>query len=283
MTYDLLRPAIPRGGVLFASPHSGRDYPHDLLARTELSETALRSSEDAFMDQLVGDAPALGAALLLARTPRAYVDLNRGADELDPAVIDGVRRLIHNPRVNSGLGVIPRVVANGQAIYRGKIPLAEAQARIATHWVPYHAMLRDLMAEHVARFGRAILIDSHSMPHDAIVEFSQNSAGTPDVVLGDRFGAAADGTIVDEIAALFQAEGLRVARNTPFAGAYVTQRYGRPGQDQHVIQVEIDRALYMDERQIMKRPNFETLRATMRRIMAGIIDLGAAQVPLAAE
>lgn len=284
VTYDLLRPAMPQGGVLFASPHSGRAYPRDLLARTALADTALRSSEDAFMDELVGDAPDLGAALLLARVPRAYVDLNRGTDELDPAVVEGVRRMVHNPRVSSGLGVIPRVVANGQAIYRGKISMAEARLRLETHWHPYHSALRDLMREHVARFDRAILIDCHSMPHDAIVEFSHNSSGIPDVVLGDRFGAAADGMVVDRVEAAFRAEGLRVARNSPFAGAFVTQQYGRPAQGQHVVQVEIDRALYMDEQRIAKKPEFDEIRRMMRRVMARIIEIGIAQqMPLAAE
>lgn len=283
VTYELVRPVVPQSGVLFASPHSGKDYPENLLARTILAPNAIRSSEDAFMDELVADAPELGAVLLVARTPRAYVDLNRSADELDPAVIDGVRRMVHNPRVTSGLGVIPRVVANGQPIYRGKISLAEARGRIEEHWHPYHSVLRELMREHVSRFGKAMLVDCHSMPHDAIVEFSQTSAGIPDVVLGDRFGAAADPDFVECIEDAFQAEGLRVARNAPFAGAFVTQQYGRPAQGQHVVQVEIDRALYMDERRLEKRPEFDKIKAMMRRVMGRIIQSGVIETPMAAE
>lgn len=283
MHFDLIQPSQILTGAVFASPHSGRDYPADLRAATVLDERALRSSEDAFMDLLVGDAPLLGAPLLLARTPRAYVDLNRSADELDPGVIDGVRRGPHNPRVTSGLGVIPRVVANGRAIYRGKLSLHDARARLETHWHPYHAALRDLLARQKAQFGTAVLVDCHSMPHEAIEGMAGRTDRAPDVVLGDRFGAAASRDMVDRIEAAFVAEGLRVARNTPFAGAFIAQRYGRPAHGCHVVQVEIDRALYMDEATLTPRPDFNELRATLTRVMAQIVDIARPAVPLAAE
>ena len=133
-----------------------------------LDRHVIRSSEDAFVDRLFDMAPAMGAPLLAARVPRAFIDLNRAADELDPALIEGIARAPHNPRVSSGLGVIPRVVAGGRAIYRGKLTLAEAEARITRHWHPYHQALRRLMDQTVAAFGQAVLIDCHSMPHEAI-------------------------------------------------------------------------------------------------------------------
>jgi len=281
--FDLIQPPQVLTGAVFASPHSGRDYPADLRAATVLDDCALRSSEDAFMDLLVGDAPRLGAPLLLARTPRAYVDLNRSVDELDPAVIDGVRRGPHNPRVTSGLGVIPRVVANGRAIYRGKLTLAQATARLDAHWHPYHAALRDLLARQQATFGTVVLLDCHSMPHEAIEGMAARGARAPDIVLGDRFGAAASPDVVDRIEMAFADEGLKVARNTPFAGAFIAQRYGRPAQGCHVVQIEIDRALYMDEATLTPRPDFNELRATMTRVMARIVDIARPAVPLAAE
>ncbi|WP_238547916.1 N-formylglutamate amidohydrolase [Meridianimarinicoccus roseus] len=283
MNYDLLEPSATTTGVVFASPHSGRAYPANMRKTTVLDELALRSSEDAYVDRLIADAPLLGAPLLLARTPRAFVDLNRSPDELDPAVIEGVRRVIHNPRVTSGLGVIPRVVANGRAIYRGKIPLSEARRRIDDHWHPYHAALRALLQRQRAAFGIAVLVDCHSMPHEAIEGMSSGRGPVPDVVLGDRFGAAADAGIVDRIEAAFTAEGLRVARNAPFAGAFIAQRYGRPTQGTHVVQIEIDRALYMDEARVTPLPRFDELRGLMRRVMSDIVDIARPELPLAAE
>ncbi|MCA8884305.1 MAG: N-formylglutamate amidohydrolase [Rhodobacteraceae bacterium] len=283
MPYELIQPDPVTTGVVFASPHSGRDYPADLRDRTVLRGTALRSSEDAFMDLLVADAPRLGAPLLIALTPRAYVDLNRAEDELDPALVDGVRQGAHNPRVSSGLGVIPRVVAGGRAIYSGKLSLGEARRRIDRHWRPYHAALDDLLRCQRARFGSAVLLDCHSMPHEAIEAAAGRGSVPPDVVLGDRFGASAAGEIMDSVEAAFQAEGLRVARNAPFAGAYISQRYGRPSQSQHVVQIEIDRSLYMDERRLVPSDRFDDMRALMTRAMARIVRIGQRDLPMAAE
>jgi N-formylglutamate amidohydrolase len=166
--YVLTRPKLRTGPVIFASPHSGRDYPADFLDQAVLDEHAIRSSEDAFVDELFGMAPGMGAPLLAARAPRAYIDLNRASDELDPAVIEGISRAPHNPRISSGLGVIPRVVAGGRSIYRGKLTLAEAEARLRRFWHPYHQALAALVEETRAAFGEAVLIDCHSMPHEAI-------------------------------------------------------------------------------------------------------------------
>ena len=282
--YTLTMPSPRSSGVIFASPHSGSHYPWSFLRRSILDERAIRSSEDAFVDRLFGDAPRFGAPLLAGRFPRAYVDLNRGADELDPGVVEGVRHGAHNPRVSSGLGVIPRVVANGRPIYRGKIALAEARARLAEVWMPYHDTLQRLLTEARQEFGQAILIDCHSMPHEAIDSISAGGR-VPDVVLGDRFGAACAPEIVDRVEAAFRRAGLRVARNAPFAGAYVTQHYGRPSRGQHVIQVEIDRALYMDEREIRIHAGFADLRRALADVIGEIAGIGRppAVLPLAAE
>lgn len=282
--YRLDMPDRCTTGVVFASPHSGREYSPEFLRRTMLDERAIRSSEDAFVDRLFEAAPRLGAPLLAARTPRAFVDLNRGADELDPGVIEGVRHVTHNPRISSGLGVIPRVVANGRAIYRGKITRAEAQSRLAEVWGPYHRTLQRVLSEARQSFGEAILIDCHSMPHEAIDSITSGSR-TPEVVLGDRFGAACGPDIMDRIEAAFAAAGLRVARNAPFAGAYITQHYGRPSKRQHVVQVEIDRALYMDEKAIRPNARFDEVREILSGVMAEIAEIGrpAAPLPMAAE
>ena len=246
LAFQITHPERRTTSVVFASPHSGRDYPRSFLRQSALNEHAIRSSEDAFVDDLFESAPAHGAPLLCASVPRAYVDLNRSADELDPALIEGVRKAGHNPRVASGLGVVPRVVANGQVIYTGKISRAEADRRIETYWRPYHAALRLQLTEAQRQFGQAILIDCHSMPHEAMDSVARSGVRRPDVVLGDRFGAAAGEQIVDRIEEAFYDAGLVVTRNTPFAGAYITQHYGRPSNGHHAVQIEIDRSLYMD-------------------------------------
>ncbi|WP_372891623.1 N-formylglutamate amidohydrolase [Rhodosalinus sp.] len=284
--YHIELPVRRTSCVVFASPHSGRDYPDALLRRTVLDDLSVRSSEDAYVDRLFDCAPEFGAPLLAAGAPRAYVDLNRSAEELDPALIEGVRRGGHNPRVTSGLGVIPRVVANGRAIYRGKLTRDEAERRIAGVWRPYHAELQRQLAEAHRNHGMAVLIDCHSMPHEAVDGIARAGVRRPDIVLGDRFGSSAAAEVVDRVEAAFVAAGLKVVRNAPFAGAYVAQHYGRPSRAQHVVQVEIDRAIYMDERAICPNADFDAFRALLRDVVAEIAALGGAgeaTVPLAAE
>ncbi|PWE29926.1 N-formylglutamate amidohydrolase [Maritimibacter sp. 55A14] len=282
--YRLILPENRTTSVVFSSPHSGRDYPLAFLRKSCLDERSIRSSEDAFVDVLFGRAPEMGAPLLAATAPRAYLDLNRGVDELDPAVIEDVRPAAHNPRVASGLGVIPRVVSNGRQIYRGKISRAEAERRIDLYHRPYHACLRALMDESLALHGEAILIDCHSMPREALDGVTARGAQRPDVVLGDRFGASCASYLIEQVEAFFREAGLNVSRNAPFAGAYVAQSYGRPARRQHVIQIEIDRALYMDERQVRQNANFEPFRALISNVVAQIAAMGRQrQAPLAAE
>ncbi|MDV7143329.1 N-formylglutamate amidohydrolase [Tropicimonas sp. TH_r6] len=270
--------------VVFASPHSGRDYGLEFLRRTMLDELGIRSSEDAFVDRLFDTAPDYGAPLIACHAPRAYVDLNRASDELDPAVIRGLRVQRHNPRVSSGLGVIPRVVAGGRAIYRGKLDREEAQQRLDRIWHPYHENLQRLLDESRATFGQAILVDCHSMPHEAVRTAPGRADKRPQVVLGDRFGAACGSGIMERIEGAFTAVGLRVARNAPFAGAFITQHYGRPSIGQHAIQVEIDRSLYMDETRIRPSRHFPGFRDVLRGVIEDIAEIGRAEaLPVAAE
>jgi N-formylglutamate amidohydrolase len=281
--YHLFLPDRRDTPVVFSSPHSGCEYTADFLARSILGVRAIRSSEDAFVDTLFRSATDMGAPLIAARAPRAFVDLNRAPDELDPAVIEGIGRTAHNPRISSGLGVVPRVVAGGQAIYRGKLPLSEAETRIQRFWHPYHATLRRLLGESRAAFGQAVLIDAHSMPHEAIEAHARPGRPLPEVVLGDRFGAAAAPDIVSAVEAAFDRAGLRVVRNAPFAGAYIAQTYGRPSQGTHVVQIEIDRALYMNEASVLPGPNFEAFAALMVGVVAELCDILRPSRALAAE
>lgn len=281
--YELIHPERNRSCVVFASPHSGREYSFSFLRATVLDEHTIRSSEDAFVDLLFKAAPGFGAPFLMAGAPRAYVDLNRSKDELDPALIHGIKRQGHNPRVASGLGVIPRVVANGRAIYRRKLTLEEAERRIDIYWRPYHEMLQKLLDDAHRRHGQSVLVDCHSMPHEAMDGVARQGMKRPDVVLGDRFGAAASGDVVDRIEAAFTAAGFNVTRNTPFAGAYITQAYGRPSRGQHAVQIELDRSLYMNEALIRPNGNFEAVQAALKSVIAEIATIGQGRVPLAAE
>lgn len=258
----LMRPARQSVPFLFASPHSGRHYPAGFLAASRLDPLALRRSEDAYVDDLFACVTGLGAPLLAARFPRAFLDANRGRGELDRTMFDGplpVPADAPGPRVAAGLGVIPRIVRDGAGIYRGKLPGHEARRRLEGLYAPYHHALETLIAQTRARFGAAIVIDCHSMP---------SALAVPDVVLGDRYGTSAGAGLTARAETAFARAGFSVARNTPYAGGYTTARYGRIEADCHVLQIEINRALYMDEETVTKSPRFQILRARLERVLA---------------
>ena len=280
--YKIVEPEALTSSVVFASPHSGRAYQGSFLKSSILDDLTIRSSEDAYVDQLIACVPGFGAPLLTAKAPRSFLDLNRAEDELDPALITGVPSAKQNPRIASGLGIIPRVVANGRAIYRGKMSKETAQARIDTYWKPYHKALKALLARAQTKFGRAILIDVHSMPHEAVAPTGRSKERT-EIVVGDRFGASAESRLAENVLDIFSNHGFRVARNAPFAGAYITQRYGRPHFNQHVLQIEIDRALYLNEANITPSEQFEFFRQRLRKVLAEIAKTGATESSLAAE
>lgn len=280
--YRILTPKAWVSAVVFASPHSGRDYSDTFKGQSILDPLTLRSSEDAFVDQLIDYVTDFGAPLLLAHAPRAFVDLNRAADELDPAIVNGAQTRGQNPRISSGLGVIPRVVANGRPIYRGKIPMQEAKDRLNTYWHPYHQALLTLLKAAKLRHGYSVLIDVHSMPHDAVSSPSK-LVKAPEIVIGDRHGSSASRALVEEVEACFANAGLRTARNTPFAGAFITQQYGRPSTNQHAIQIEIDRAIYLNEAQVAPSEQFTQTRDKLKQAFESVARLGAPELPLAAE
>ena len=274
--YRLIRPRNWQSGVIFASPHSGCIYPDWFLSSTPLPLNLLRSSEDAFVDRLIACAPDLGAVALSALYPRALVDLNRGMDEIDPQVVAGTPRTPQNQRTMAGLGVIPRVVSQGRTIHKRPISRPEAQRRLELYWRPYHATLSALIAEAHRRFGQAVLIDMHSMPRDALGHLPQPR---PDIVLGNRHGKSAAAHVTDAIAAACQDEGWRVRRNTPFSGAYIAATYGQPARNIHVVQLEIDRSLYMDEATISPLPGFDDFAARIARVIGRLATLDCAGRP----
>ena len=281
--YTLALPPRRSSCAVFSSPHSGRDYPPALVRASRLSLQQLRSSEDAFVDELFAAAPEAGAPLLAARAPRAWVDLNRAAEDLDPALIAGAGRGAQNPRIAAGLGVIPRVVGEGRAIIDGKLSLVEAERRIAAVWRPFHARLAALVEESRAAFGMAVLFDCHSMPHDALSATPSVRGRRPNVILGNRFGAACDRWVTELAADLFGDAGFLVARNTPFAGGYITQSYGRPRRGVHALQIEIDRRLYMDEASVERGRDFAEVAERLAGVTRALAAIEPRGLAVAAE
>jgi N-formylglutamate amidohydrolase len=269
--FDCRLPACHTLPVVVASPHSGDLYPADFLNLAAVPLAALRRAEDAFVDELFEAAPALGMPLLAARFPRSYVDANREPYELDPGMFEGPlpRPLNHRTtRVAAGLGMIPRVAASGEAIYRGRVPANEIEYRLKTCWRPYHTMLSRLIEQTYSQFGAVLLIDAHSMPSSASGIGLRERDQRVDIVLGDNHGEACAPVLVDFAERWLVAQGLRVLRNQPYAGGFTTQRYGRPALGRHALQIEINRALYMDEARHEKLPT----AGVMQRLMTGLLD-----------
>lgn len=239
--------------LVFASPHSGQEYPPEFIRAARLAALSLRRSEDAFVDQLFGAAPRFGAPLLRALFPRVYIDPNREPFELDPGMFDGPLPDFVNtgsPRVFAGLGTIARVVANGEEIYRDKLNFDEAKQRIEAHYFPYHATLQHLLEKTRRRFGVCLLVDCHSMPSVGGPMDADPGLRRLDIVLGDCHGTSCAPAITTLAEATLRAQGFTVRRNVPYAGGYTTRHYARPREGLHALQIEVNRALYMDELRI---------------------------------
>jgi N-formylglutamate amidohydrolase len=263
---DLQQPVEHSLPLVLASPHSGTEYPADFLAASRLDAVTLRRSEDSFVDELFSAAPRLGAPLLSARFPRAYVDVNREAYELDPSMFaDALPAFVNagSPRVRMGLGTIARVVGGGEEIYARKLCFAEAERRIESLYQPYHQALLRLVEETDARFGGCLLIDCHSMPSAG----SGSGQEGADIVLGDCHGAACASEITEAARRFFAERGLVVAINAPYAGGFTTGHYGRPSDRRHALQIEINRALYMNERNYRRKPFFARLARDLAELV----------------
>jgi len=280
--FDIRRPpdgGAERAGLVFASPHSGRHYPPDMRASSRLGAAAIRSSEDALVDQLLDGAPPCGCTVIAARYARAYVDVNREPYELDPTMFeDDLPEFARarTARVAAGLGSIARLVAEGREIYDRKLTFAEANRRIQAVHQPYHRALSHLVEEARARAGAAVLIDWHSMPGAA----GQSGPGrrSVDMVLGDRFGSTCSAALTELVERQLTRLGYVVARNAPYAGGYTTEAYGRPGRGVHALQVEISRALYLDEATLAPTPGFARLKGDLERVFQSLAGLDLASL-----
>jgi N-formylglutamate amidohydrolase len=269
--FEVLAPAVQKAPLVFASPHSGTAYPPDFVAASRLDPVTLRRSEDSYVDELFAAAPDHGAPLLRALFPRAFVDPNREALELDPGMFEDAlpaAAMTATPRVVAGLGSIARVVATGEEIYARKLSFSEARERLEMYYRPYHRALEELVLATRRRFGHCLLVDCHSMP--SVGGPMERDAGDQrvDVVLGDCHGRSCAPLLTSHVEALLARRGLRVARNAPYAGGYVTQYYGRPVEGLHALQIEINRGLYMDETSFERSAGFEPVRSLITELVA---------------
>jgi N-formylglutamate amidohydrolase len=261
--FEILEPADWQGPLVFNSPHSGSVYPPTFLASARLEIAQLRRSEDSFVDELFAGVVGRGFPLMRAHFPRCYIDVNREPYELDPRMFDGRLPSFANTRsmrVAGGLGTVARVVGDAQEIYDQRIPVDDALRRIEGLYKPYHRALRRLVTRVHREFGTAILVDCHSMPSMA---GSRDERPRADVVLGDRYGTSCVAAVADTVEAALQDAGYSVSRNKPYAGGFITEHYGNPPAGLHAIQLEINRALYMDERKFEPIAAFSRLAADL--------------------
>lgn len=268
--FAVTAPATHDSPLIFNSPHSGKAYPEDLLKISKLDALALRRSEDSFVDWLFEAAPDHGAPLMKALFPRAYLDVNREAFELDPAMFNEPlpgHANIHSIRVAAGFGTIPKVVSEGMHIYSGKLPYAEAERRIATLYHPYHAVLAQLVTDNMEKFGCSVLIDCHSMPSQG-APLAPGERKPADFIIGDRYGASCAPLVTGCIEEILSAQGYLVTRNSTYAGGYITGCHGRPAAGRHAVQIEINRALYMDEARVVPSDGFGRVKASVSMLIA---------------
>lgn len=259
--FEIAEPQTWRAPIIFNSPHSGSVYPQAFLDASRIDVTALRRSEDSFMDELIGDLSERGFPVVRVHFPRSYVDVNREPYELDPRMFTGRLPSFANTRsmrVAGGLGTIPRVVGDGQEIYRERIGVDDALARIEALYKPYHRALRRLINKAHQTFGTAIVVDCHSMPS---VGVTRDEPRRPDVVIGDRYGTSCAGQLPDLVEGTLRKLGYSVGRNKPYAGGFITEHYGNPASGLHAIQIELNRAIYMDERRRERTAGFAQVAA----------------------
>ena len=273
--FEVIEPVAMRAPVIFNSPHSGRIYPDEFVSRSRLDPHSLRRSEDCYIDEVFLNVADLGAPLMRANFPRAFLDVNREAYELDPLMFtDPLPDFVNTAsvRVAGGLGTIARVVSETEEIYREPLTFAEAEARIRTLHIPYHQHLTRRLVDARNMFGAVVLIDCHSMPSSVPSQGATEQTVRPDIIIGDRYGSSCGGAIVDMVEQLLIGMGYSVSRNRPYAGGFITQTYGRPVQAMHALQLEINRSLYMHEARLAKHAGFYRLCDDIYTLVSRLVE-----------
>ena len=273
--FEIVEPTVWRAPVIFNSPHSGSVYPPAFLNASRIDVAALRRSEDSFMDELIAGLSGVGFPVVRVHFPRSYVDVNREPYELDPRMFSGRLPSFANTRsmrVAGGLGTIPRVVGDGQEIYRERLDVDDALRRIETLYKPYHRALRRLINKAHQAFGTVIVVDCHSMPS---IGMARDEPRRPDIVIGDRYGTSCASVLADTVDNIFGSLGYSLGRNKPYAGGFITEHYGNPASGLHAIQIELNRAIYMDERRRERTARFDRIAADF-----GVLADALARIPL---
>ena len=274
-TFEIDYPISQTIPFVFASPHSGRNYQTSFIAKSRLNLLALRRSEDSFIDDLYSDAPNYGAPFLKALFPRAYLDPNREAYELDQEMfLEPLPDFVNtnSPRVSTGLGTVPKIVANGDEIYESKMLFKEAQNRINNCYFPYHTALNDLIKETKNKFGKCILIDCHSMPSIGGLVNRDTKNDNVDIVLGNKHGKTCADELIQFVEVQFKNLNLIVRRNHPYAGGYTTEHYGNPNKNVHTLQIEVNRANYMDEKTITRKNGFLKMKKKISNLLQALAE-----------
>jgi N-formylglutamate deformylase len=270
--FEVHEPVSQTIPFVYNSPHSGRIYPPEFIAQSRLEGISIRRSEDHYVDELFGAAVDLGAPLLLANFPRAYLDVNREPYELDPRMFDGLLppyANINSLRVAGGLGTIPRIVAENMEIYARRLPVQEGLERVESVYKPYHSTLRRLIARTHVQFGFGVLIDCHSMPGNVRVA---GSNARPDFIIGDRYGTSASAELSRTAIGILEEMGFAAIRNKPYAGGFITEHYGRPSRGLHALQIEVNRSIYVDEVTLERRSDFSTVVTAITSFMQQMAD-----------
>jgi N-formylglutamate amidohydrolase len=262
--------------VVLSVPHAGRAYSPALLRSSRLPLKMLETLEDRLVDRLIWRAQGTGAVALVARAPRAEIDLNRDEREIDPSLVvppPPSRTLLQSPRSRGGLGVVPSRISGAGPIWLQRLPAHELSRRIASIHGPYHAALEQALIEARERFGTAILLDCHSMP-------PRDAGGGAGIVFGDRHGTSISPLLEEAAIAAARAAGYQVVKNVPYAGGYITARHGRPHAGIHALQIEIDRSLYLDAELREPGAGFDGV-AMMLEAVVGALAAKAAEPPQA--
>ncbi len=259
--YLLKKPKNHKSSVIFNCPHSGRDY--NILSNiSNINNFDLRSSEDFFVDEFFNDVNNFGCYFLNAKFPRAYVDLNRSHNEIDPKLFLSLPKNSYNltKKVQSGLGVIPRVVGDGKEIYKSRLNFNEAESRLRNFYFPYHNELKKIIDFNYKKFGEVLIFDCHSMPHSSLSNIVCSEIEKPDIVLGNCYGTSCKKEIFDLVNQIFLNNGFKVYLNIPFCGGFITKHYGQPRKNINSIQIEINRKFYMNEESQEKTKDFEKIK-----------------------
>jgi N-formylglutamate deformylase len=267
-------PSANEAPLVFDSPHSGSHYPEDFRFSCPLE--VLRRAEDAYVDELYEAAPAHGATLIGALFPRSYLDTNRAVDDLDEVILDGVwpSPLRPSHKTRAGLGVVRRIARPGTHIYDRKLSVDEVMGRLERCHTPYHRVLADACDRMHAKYGVVWHVNCHSMPSSSSAKEEGDCA---DFVLGDRDGTTCAGEFTDFVAAFLRGRGYDVRINEIYKGVEIVRRHGRPADNRHSLQIEVDRSLYMNQKTLEKTAGFDRIKADISAMIAQLRAFAAAQ------